>query len=464
LRPDDPGALSLLVIDGGVVSSHSLPPAGSITLGRSRKSTIALEDGSVSRHHAEIEVGGTVVVRDLESANGVRVRGQRVAAGVPVPIAPGDVVELGSVTVVLQFASPRVEPSSTASGRETVATRLTIPPPAPAIAAASDDGPLVVDPAMVKLHDLARKVANSGISVLLLGETGVGKEVFAQVIHDASPRRAQPFLQLNCAALSPTLLESELFGHERGAFTGAVQAKPGLLESADRGTVFLDEIGELPAPLQAKLLRVIEERRITRVGGLSPRAIDVRFISATHRDLLADIATGAFRRDLYFRLNGISMLVPPLRERVGEIVPLAERFLARAAADSGLATVPRLGREAIAALDRYRWPGNVRELRNAMDRAALVCGSALVEPEHLPPEILAGASDRRSLESASDASSRGLRTEIEALERKRILDALDACAGNQTRAAERLGMPLRTLVAKLGTYDIPRPRKPRPVR
>jgi DNA-binding NtrC family response regulator len=247
--------------------------------------------------------------------------------------------------------------------------------------------PVVVpDGTMQKLYKLVRRIAASPISVLLLGETGVGKEVMAETIHKESPRAGKPMLRLNCAALSEQLLESELFGHERGAFTGAVQAKPGLLETAHGGTVFLDELGEMPLSTQVKLLRVLEDRQVQRIGSLKPKPIDVRFVAATNRDLEAEIAAGRFRQDLYFRLNGIAVTIPPLRERVDEIEGLANAFIVHACQKSQRDDVPVLSPQALALLKAYTWPGNIRELRNVMERAVLLCTDGVILPDHLPVE------------------------------------------------------------------------------
>ncbi|MFO0611459.1 MAG: sigma-54 dependent transcriptional regulator [Polyangiaceae bacterium] len=331
---------------------------------------------------------------------------------------------------------------------------------------ASTDDVIAREPSMQRLYEDARKAAAAPISVLILGETGVGKEILAHAIHRISKRRDKPFLALNCAALTETLLESELFGNERGAFTGAITARPGLFEAAEGGTVFLDELGELPMTIQVKLLRVLEERRVMRVGGRTPIPVDVRFVAATNRDLEAAIAKGTFREDLYFRLNGIAFEIPPLRARPTEILPFAERFVGLAA-DKLDRRAPRIAERAAAALERYSWPGNVRELKNVMERAVVLSADA-IEEQHLPAKVT-----RLVSESASEApppsqrpppSSRApgsspLRSEIDQLERHRIVEALEKCGGNQTSAAELLGMSRRTLVSRLSTYDLPRPRK-----
>jgi transcriptional regulator with PAS, ATPase and Fis domain len=320
--------------------------------------------------------------------------------------------------------------------------------PAPKAAAALKPSVVLLDPKMRDLYALAARIARGDISVLLLGETGAGKDVLAEAIHAASPRAARAMVKLNCAAFSEQLLESELFGHEKGAFTGAAAAKQGLLEVADGGTAFLDEVGELTAPMQAKLLRALEEGRVLRVGGTRPRPIDVRFVAATNRDLLGEVERGAFRRDLYFRLSAVCLAVPPLRERPAELLPLARAFLARACERLGRPAL-ELSPAAIPELTSRPWPGNVRELRNAMERAALVCDGAFVGPEHL-----AAAPGQAAAPPSAQAREETLRAEMEALEKRRILDALERCGGNQTRAAELLGMPRRTLVKRLGQYGI----------
>jgi two-component system, NtrC family, response regulator AtoC len=313
-------------------------------------------------------------------------------------------------------------------------------------AAGSDDVPPADPPASGPMTELLRvieRAARSDLTVLILGETGVGKEVMAERVHKLSPRRDKPLLRLNTAALSETLLESELFGHEKGAFTGAFKAKPGLLETAAGGTVFLDEIGDLPERLQVKLLRVLEERVVWRVGALSARPIDVRFVAATHRDLEARVAKGEFRQDLYFRISAVSVVIPPLRERRAEIPALAQSFIAHVAARLELPRAPRLTPPALEALCRYSWPGNIRELRNVVERAVCLTTGNELDLAHLPLEKLH--------KSAAEAPPGD--------ERSRILQALAECAGNQTQAAKKLGISRGTLVARLESFGIARPRK-----
>jgi transcriptional regulator with PAS, ATPase and Fis domain len=281
--------------------------------------------------------------------------------------------------------------------------------------------------------------------VLILGETGVGKEVFAERLHAKSRRAPHPLLKLNCGGFTENLLDSELFGHEKGSFTGADKAKPGLLEMANGGSVFLDEIGELPLGLQARLLRVLQDRKVQRIGALEPRAIDVRFIAATNRDLAAEVTAGRFRQDLYYRLNGITLSIPPLRARNDEIAGFARRFLAEATAQTGRTL--RLARTALARLEQHAWPGNIRELRNVIERAALICPDDEIAEEHL----------QLGAEPVEPASG-SLHADVESLERRRIVEALEACGGNQTRAAQKLGISRGTLLARLKQFGITRPR------
>jgi two-component system response regulator AtoC len=344
------------------------------------------------------------------------------------------------------------------------------------------EGVVVEDPRMRRVYGLANSAARGAISVIILGETGVGKDVMAQEIHRMSPRAKAPFVAINCAAVSEGLLESELFGHEKGAFTGATEAKAGLLETAPGGTVFLDEIGDMPPKLQATLLRVIQTKQVQRVGSVKTRPIDVRFIAATHRDLESEIATGRFRQDLYYRLNGITLNIPPLRERRSEILPLVRSFLAQFARElGGDRPVPEISPEAARLLEAYTWRGNVREVRNVVERALLLCEGSEILPEHLPIESMAA----NALSFAPAPGMTPLQPPVAAEvqpaypttgrptapagalpggpvdeEKERILRVLAECAGNQTQAAKILGMARSTLIARLETYGVPRPRKP----
>lgn len=465
--------LQLLVVTTDGVVRHALPGVGSVRIGRAEGNDLRLNDASVSRQHAVMHLEPEPWLEDLGGSNGTALRRgavqtqgetenlmrlQRERARLQV----GDRILLGTAQLVLI----RVRPAG----------------------AISQAG--VRDATMSALYGQAELAAKSPISVLIGGETGAGKDVLAHYIHDISTRRGRPFLALNCAALPETLLEAELFGSEKGAFTGAAQARPGLFESAEGGTVFLDEVGELPLATQSKLLRVLEERSVMRVGGRTPRKIDVKFVAATNRDLEAESEAGRFRRDLYYRLSGLVLQVPPLRDRPTEIEPLALGFLQQTCDALGRPGV-MLSSEVRARLSAHSWPGNVRELKNAMERAALLCTGSMILPEHLPekvraarPGVSAGSdrppapSDRPTHpptppspipplgtsaplggSSAIDEALARTQGELRDLERQRIRQALDQCAGNQRRAAELLGISRRTLVNRLNELELPRPRK-----
>ncbi len=301
------------------------------------------------------------------------------------------------------------------------------------------------DPAMAPAVEAIRKVAATEATVLLLGESGTGKEVAARAIHQASRRAEGPFVAINCAAISETLLESELFGHERGAFTGAAKSRPGRIELAQGGTFFLDEIGELRLELQAKLLRVLQERRFERVGGSRAFDADVRWIAATNRDLEAMLAAGTFRDDLYHRLAVFPILLPPLRSRRRDIRPLAEALLERAGAYLGKPGL-HLSNEAATRLEAADWPGNIRELGNALERAAILADGSRLEPHHFALRTAPPATQARA--------GQGAATTLDDLEREAIEQALADLDGNRRKAAERLGIGLRTLYDKLKRYGL----------
>ena len=325
-------------------------------------------------------------------------------------------------------------------------------------AAARERSVVIVSPRMQELHDLVRKVAASSIPVLVLGETGTGKEVLARAIHRAGPRRDAPLRTVNCGAIPGTLIESVLFGHVRGAFTGADRDSPGLFEQADGGTLLLDEVGELSPAAQAALLRVLETKRVTRVGATDEIPADVRVVAATHRDLEAMVAQGQFRQDLLYRLNTMVMRIPPLRERPEEIEALAELFAKEASRESGGRVRGIDAGEARERLRAYAWPGNVRELRNVIERAVVVCGGETIGLEDLPerirsdaPEPTASAPPGALPPADPDAD---FKDRVRQYETQLILDALERAGGNQTQAAKLLRMPLRTLVHKLKQYGI----------
>lgn len=316
---------------------------------------------------------------------------------------------------------------------------------------------------MQRFVEQLKLAAGSELNILIFGETGAGKEICAGLIHEHSPRKTGPRVNLNCATLSETLLESELFGHEAGAFTGARRAKPGLLEVANGGTVFLDEVGDLPPLIQGKLLRVIEEHKVLRVGGLQPRPIDVRFVSATNKDLIHETRQGRFRSDLLYRLDGFTLRVPSLRERQGDIVPLAQGILSRFASQMRSPTRPTLSEEALKMLLAYTWPGNIRELKNVIERAAVLSGGGYILPTHLSlgsARVLHQVSPEANISQNEDEFfPRPLKIRSETIEKQRICEALERFAGNQTKAARALGIARGTLLARLERYRIPRPRK-----
>jgi len=299
-------------------------------------------------------------------------------------------------------------------------------------------------PQIRELLKMLARVAETESTVLIRGESGVGKELVARAVHKHSPRVRQPFVVVDCASLHENLLQSELFGHERGAYTGAVRLKHGLFEVADRGTIFLDEIGEITPPLQVKLLRVLETGTFRRVGGTVDIHVDVRVIAATNRSLEAMMKEGSFREDLFYRLNVFSLSIPPLRDRRDDIPLLIEHFIRNSP------IVPkrtaRVSPEAFEVLQRYPWPGNVRELENVIERALILCDRGLIEPEHLPM----GVRLEPSMRPADD--DRRLVT-LEEVERRYIRRVLDECAGHRQKAASILGISERNLYRKLKGLD-----------
>ncbi len=436
---DEKSLPTLVAIWDGGTLIRPLPRAGTILVGRDPSCDVVIEHKSISRKHATIHLGDPLFVEDMGSSNKTKVGGVAIAAGNRVQIKWRDPIEVGGAIVVLRPPSTLDGDASSSLG---VMSRLE----------------------MTRLIDL---VAKTEMSVLLLGETGVGKGHAAQQIHAKSKRAAGPWLHLNCAALPENLLEAELFGYERGAFTGAAQAKEGLLETASGGTVFLDEVGELPPNVQAKLLIALEHRQVMRLGSVKPRPIDVRFVAATNAAVGEGTAEARekLRRDLYYRLAGMPIVVPPLRERRGEIAGLVGHFLTIGCQRLGRPE-PILTARALEALSAYAWPGNIRELAAVIERALLFAKDTL-EPEHLGLPVAEPPSMRQPAEpeQVSDAlrqpsgDARPLSEDLRDVEKRRIVEALERCSGNQSRAAALLGIARGTLISRMNEFGLPRPRK-----
>jgi DNA-binding NtrC family response regulator len=301
--------------------------------------------------------------------------------------------------------------------------------------------------AMRQIYALIEQVAPSSASVLITGESGTGKEMVARTIHSLSPRRNAPFIAINCSAIPETLMESELFGHERGAFTGAIAKRQGCFELADSGTLLLDEIAEMPPLLQAKLLRVLEERKVRRLGGSQEIPVDVRVLAATNKDPVEAVRAGTLREDLLYRLNVITISLPPLRERKEDIPLLAQHLVTQLAAKHNR-PARFLSQAAIEALQAYNWPGNVRELRNTIERAVIICSGEQIERHHVAPYPV----DQRARSREEDTITLPIGTPLEEVERQMILRTLQKCAGNKTRTAELLQISLKTLHNKLRLY------------
>ena len=446
VRPAARGGDTLVVVGSGDLDTFELA-GGDVVIGRGADCDVTVEHPALSRRHAILRVGRPATVQDLGSTNGTRIAGVVHRGGDPVVLHGGETFHIGPIAFVVVRADARLAGASRASST------------------ASGDPLSVVDPSPGAATEVLRDVARSAASVLILGETGVGKELLASTIHALSGRPGA-MTRVNCAALSASLLESELFGHERGAFTGASGQRVGLIEAADHGTVFLDELGELPLASQAKLLRVVEQREVLRLGAVRPIALDVRFVAATNRDLWADVEAGGFRRDLFFRIDGVELVIPPLRERRSQIGPLALGFLADARARAGKPQLA-LDHEALVALETHGWPGNVRELKAVIERAALLAQRDRITVKHLAlsrraagPVQAPGPAPRATRapgERAPDPLRDDLRDDQRA-DRDRLVRALEDHAGNQSRAAKHLGISRSTLVTKLIMYRIPRPR------
>jgi two-component system response regulator AtoC len=429
MGPASSRELALVVSTASGVVSVPLPDKDEVTIGRAVDCDVVINDASISRVHAII-TRSPASIRDGGSRHGTVILGQRLHKGERAPLPVGAVIELGQSTLVLVRAAP------------------------PPTSAAISENLVVADAAMRKLYGTLDVIAPSPLAVLVQGETGTGKELFARAVHARSPRAAKALVTLNCAAVPEALLESQLFGHERGAFTGATGRSPGLFETADGGTLFLDEVGDLAPATQSKLLRVLESGEVTPVGSVRPRHVDVRIVAATHRDLAGRIAEGLFRADLLYRLDGFVVTLPPLRDRVDDIMPLAALFARRMTERLGRDAAPTFAQETVDALKRYPWPGNVRELRHVVERAVVLCSTQpVVDVEHLMlPATLPRATDAvRGTEAPTVPPPDG--------ERERIVEALRGAYGNQTTAAGALGISRQTLLKKLDRFGLGRPRK-----
>jgi DNA-binding NtrC family response regulator len=331
-------------------------------------------------------------------------------------------------------------------------------------------GPLVLGRAMREIARLLERVAAARVPIILSGETGTGKEVLSQLLHERGPRRDRRMVRVNCGAIPKDLVEGTLFGHERGAFTGAVQQQRGVFEEADGGTVFLDEIGELPLGAQAALLRVLETGTFSRVGSSRELSADVRIIAATHRDLEAMVEAGAFRADLYYRLSTLVLKIPPLRERLDELEPLARHFL-RLANEANGGDVVGIHHSALALLQAHPWPGNVRELKNVVDRAVVMAQGPLITVEDLPERLQALHSDSSAPRTVSGAHAPesprptmpepeeewSFRERLQRYEASLLREALQRVGWNQTEAAKRIGLPPRTLAYRMKLLGLRRP-------
>lgn len=430
-----PTGRTLHVLWDGGSRAYPLPNTGSLVIGRHDGCDVVIPHPSVSRQHARLSLGANVSVEDLGSANGTAVGGQQVS-GTPCEVPRGASMTLGAAVLVVEGY---VHSGDSGDGN--------------ARAMPSDGLVILPGGALAGVVDTLERVAASPLAVLIRGETGAGKELLAHRLHARSDRAHKPFISVNCAALPAALLESELFGHEKGAFTGADHARPGLLEAADGGTLFLDEIGDLAIDLQGKLLRVLESGEIWRVGSRAAKHVNVRFVAATNQPLEAWAAQGRFRQDLFFRLAGVTLAVPPLRSRPNEIRPLAEH-LQRAFAAKMRRVLPAFDESVWPILATYTFEGNVRELKNMVERASLTARG----PTIMIGDLLQNTPPPPPSQPASMPPAL-LQEDLAREEAKRIEAALKAADGNQTLAARILGVSRRTLLRRLGDYNFARPRK-----
>jgi DNA-binding NtrC family response regulator len=395
-----------------------------LKVGSSPDADLILDDPHVSRMHCELEPGPNgLVLRDLGSMNGTFVGGAQVKE---VVLTPGALVTLGAHRIIVEGD-------------------MTVPP----IPIAEQFGNAVAaSESMKKVFAVLRKLAPSEVTITVLGETGTGKDVLARAVHEESPRSSGPFVVFDCGAVTATLIESELFGHERGAFTGAVAERQGAFERAKGGTLFLDEVGEMPLDLQPRLLRALEQREVRRVGGGVEIPVDVRVIAATNRDLAAEVAASRFRQDLFFRLNAAVVQVPPLRDRKEDLSILVETMIGETKGNVHIAM------SALNALAAYDWPGNVRELRNVLHTALAMVDGPVMDVRHLMFPAAGGlANAAKKGELTLDQMQLGGQS-LEALERAAIRQTLERENGNRTRTAKVLGIAPSTLYEKIKKYGL----------
>jgi DNA-binding NtrC family response regulator len=450
----DPGARLSVTISNGMTVEVRLGQK-EVKIGRGHEADLQLPDPSVSRLHAKVfRVGLQYFLADLRSRNGTRADGKRITQ---LALEDGRMFQVGPFRIHFHRPAPGFPAGEEPTAPPGMASRdfdSTEDKPvhvakraeAPAATVESPFG-LIGGSALVrKMVSTIRRVAASDVPVLIEGETGSGKELVARGIHDASARRERPFIVVNCGAISPELIESELFGHEKGAFTGATAQRKGAFELANFGTIFLDEIGELPVALQPKLLRSLEQKEVKRVGGNDLLLADVRVLAATNRNLREEIARKTFREDLYFRIGAITVSIPPLRDRREDVAPIARHFLAGMEKPAS-GPLPVLSPAALDILISHDWPGNVRELRNAIQRAVVMAESGELTVHDF--SFL-----RRAAEPEAGTETPSGLSRWEQAERTNILGELARQRGNKTKAARELGIAKSTLFEKLKKYGI----------
>lgn len=400
-----------LLVQKTVVSIGSLP-----------ENDLVLTDPTVSRKHAVVEERGEgYVIRDLDSTNGTFLDGVRIREGF---LSPGAVIRLGETELSVSPLKQRIENLKSDADHFGELIGSSTP--------------------MQEVYGILERVAPTDVTILLEGETGTGKELAARAIHANSKRKDGPFVIIDCGSVAPNLVESELFGHEKGAFTDAVKMRQGAFELAHNGSIFLDEIGELPLDLQPKLLRALDQRETKRIGADKPVSFSTRIIAATNRDLVKEVKAGRFREDLYYRLSVVRVHMPPLRDRKNDIETIAERILRGISAEIGK-KVSGVSAEASAALMTYLWPGNVRELKNVLGRAAALCDGSTIEAKDL---FLSHSRKTDTVEGLSGKT-------LEDIEKAAIIATLKATSNNKTETAKKLGIAYSTLYEKMKKYGIP---------